>query len=82
VKARIRERGVDTVGGYALKLFGRVPAEGDTVSDGQFTFLVRQMKRRRIVVLHVTRRREDGSGREGMQEDPEGRDGRPPGAFP
>ena len=80
VRGRIREKGVDTVGGYVLKLFGRVPAEGDTISDGQFTFTVRQMKRRRILVLHVTRRREENDGGE-AQEGPEERHGRPPGAF-
>ncbi len=64
VRARIKEREVDSVGGYVLKLMGRVPVEGDSVSDGRFDFTVRRMKGRRILVLVVQRRQEvrDGSG--------------------
>lgn len=81
VRGRIREAGVDTIGGYVLKLFGRVPAEGDTVSDGQFVFTVRQMKRRRILVLHVGRRRGmEEPPNERPDEGPEERHDRPPGA--
>jgi CBS domain containing-hemolysin-like protein len=56
VRARFKEREVDTVGGYVLKLLGRVPVEGDSVSDGRFDFTVRRMKGRRILVLVVARR--------------------------
>lgn len=56
VRARIKDPEVDTIGGYVLRLFGRVPAEGDSVSDDQFTFTVRRMRRRRILVLLVQRR--------------------------
>ncbi len=56
VRGRIKEPDVDTVGGYVLKRFDRVPSEGDSVSDGQFTFTVRRMKGQRILVLLVERR--------------------------
>jgi putative hemolysin len=79
VRGRLKEPEVDTVGGYVLKLFGRVPAEGDTVSDNQFAFLVKHMKRRRILVLHVTRRKQDSEADDGRRDGPEGRQSPPPG---
>lgn len=57
-RARLRSEDVDTIGGYVLKLFDRVPSEGDSVIDDQFVFTVRRMRRRRILVLLVRRRRE------------------------
>lgn len=62
VRARIRDPQVDTVGGYVLKLFDRIPAEGDSVSDENFIFTVRRMKGRRILVLVVERRRAEAPG--------------------
>ncbi|HET6373565.1 MAG TPA: hemolysin family protein [Candidatus Polarisedimenticolia bacterium] len=61
VRGRIKDPAVDTVGGYVLKLFDRVPAEGDSVSDDQFVFTVRRMKGRRILVLLVERQAEKSS---------------------
>ena len=52
-RVRIKDPEVDTVGGYVLKLFDRVPAEGDTVQDDNLTFTVSRMKWRRIIVLLV-----------------------------
>jgi len=54
-RARIKDPEVDTLGGYVLKLFDRVPAEGDSISDDRFTFTVRRMKGHRILVLVVER---------------------------
>ncbi len=71
VRGRIKDPEVDTVGGYVLKLFDRVPAEGDSVSDGQFNFTVRRMKGRRILVLLVERR---GAGDVSAGEGGEGGD--------
>ncbi|HET9481547.1 MAG TPA: hemolysin family protein [Candidatus Polarisedimenticolia bacterium] len=68
VRSRIKDPEVDTVGGYVLKLFDRVPSEDDSVSDEQFTFTVRRMKGRRILVLLVARRGVSESAREGSPE--------------
>jgi len=56
-KLRARARGgpYDTLGGYVLKLLGRVPVEGDRVSDGQFVFTVLRMQSRRILELAIGR---------------------------
>ncbi|HZI93653.1 MAG TPA: hemolysin family protein [Patescibacteria group bacterium] len=62
VRTRIKDPEVDTIGGYVLKLFDRVPAEGDSVSDDIFIFTVRRMKGRRIMVLMVQRRSGAASG--------------------
>ncbi|HEY3175298.1 MAG TPA: hemolysin family protein [Candidatus Polarisedimenticolia bacterium] len=62
VRVRIKDPEVDTIGGYVLKLFDRVPAEGDSVSDDHFTFTVRRMKGRRIMVLLVERHPAAGAG--------------------
>jgi len=54
-RARARAGPFDTLGGYALKLFGRVPAEGESISDGQFTFTVARMGKRRIQEIMIER---------------------------
>ncbi|MBI3449114.1 MAG: HlyC/CorC family transporter [Acidobacteria bacterium] len=56
-KLRARARGgpYDTLGGYVLKLLGRVPVDGDRVSDGQFVFTVLRMRSRRILELAIER---------------------------
>src|SRR5262249_10269671 len=56
IRTRIKDPEVDTIGGYVLKLFGRVPVEGDGVSGEGLVFTVRRMKGRRILVLMVQRR--------------------------
>lgn len=53
VGAHIEEPGLDTIGGYVLKLFDRVPGEGQAVADGAFEFTVRRMRRHRIMSLEV-----------------------------
>ena len=53
-----------------LKLFDRVPAEGDTIQDDHFTFTVRRMKGRRILVLLVERRGAAEAIGPGMKDDP------------
>jgi len=78
VRTRIKDPEVDTIGGYVLKLFDRVPAEGDSVSDEHFSFTVRRMKGRRILVLLVARRTGTGGGDAGdTGHDKEGREGGP-----
>jgi magnesium and cobalt exporter, CNNM family len=60
VRTRIKDPAVATIGGYVLKLFDRVPAEGDSVSDESFIFTVRRMKGHRILVLMVKRKESAG----------------------
>ena len=69
-RVRIKDPEVDTVGGYVLKLFDRVPVEGDTVQDDHFTFTVRRMKGRRILVLLVERRGAAGAAGPDSKGDP------------
>jgi putative hemolysin len=54
-RARARAGPYDTIGGYVLKLLGRVPSEGDRVSDGQFVYTVLRLERRRLLELMVER---------------------------
>jgi magnesium and cobalt transporter len=54
-RARARSGPYDTIGGYVLKLLGRVPSEGDRVSDGQFVYTVLRLERRRLLELMVER---------------------------
>ena len=75
VRTRIKDPEVDTIGGYVLKLFDRVPAEGDSVSDEGFIFTVRRMKGRRIMVLMVQRRGAAGAAEAGGEGAP--KDGSP-----
>jgi len=44
---------VDTVGGLAFHLFGRMPREGESVSDGGCKFTIKKMKGARIQQLSV-----------------------------
>jgi CBS domain containing-hemolysin-like protein len=44
---------VDTVGGLVFHLFGRMPREGESVSDGGFKFTIRKMKGAKIQQLSV-----------------------------
>jgi len=75
VRTRIKDPEVDTIGGYVLKLFDRVPVEGDSVSDDHFVFTVRRMKGRRIMVLLVRRRHAGSSGTGGRREAGSGPEG-------
>jgi len=56
-KFKVRARGghYDTVGGYVLKLLGRVPSEGERISDGQFVYTVLRMERLRLLEIMVER---------------------------
>lgn len=54
-RARARAGPFDTLGGYVLKLLGRVPAEGDRVSDGQYAYTVLRMEKRRIQEVMIER---------------------------
>ena len=46
----------ETAGGFVMTLLGRVPAEGDTVSWGQFTFEILDMDGLRVDKIHVTKK--------------------------
>src|SRR5262249_5522909 len=57
----ISNEGFDTVGGWVLDLFGRVPHKGEKKDSGDVGVSVRRVQRTRVVEVLVTRR--DGSGR-------------------
>lgn len=46
----------DTVGGYVLHLFGRLPVKGDEVEDNGFVFRIEKMAKARIVRIKATRK--------------------------
>ncbi len=53
---------VDTVGGFVFHLFGKLPARGQAIDYGAFTFTVVEMKRARIWKVLVARREETPDG--------------------
>ncbi|HEV2290390.1 MAG TPA: hemolysin family protein [Gemmatimonadales bacterium] len=59
---------VDTVGGLALALFGRVPRPGEAIEADGFRIVAEQVARRRVLRVHVQRIRaeeaDEGGGRE------------------
>jgi len=46
----------DTVGGLVFHLFGKLPAEGEEVSAGKYTFSVEKIYKARILTIKVTKR--------------------------
>jgi putative hemolysin len=50
----ISSEGYDTVGGWVLDLFGRVPREGERVTRGDVTVMVEKVERTRVVEVLVT----------------------------
>ena len=44
----------DTVGGYVMSLFGRLPRRGETIDDGRYRWRVLRMVGRRIDAVEVT----------------------------
>jgi len=46
-------KGPDTLGGYVMDRFGRVPRAGDEIDDGQYRFTVLRMAGRRIGALRI-----------------------------
>jgi len=69
-KARARSGPYHTIGGYALKLLGHIPAEGDRVSDGQFVYTVLRMERRRILEMMMERIDQDEKKGPGLPPGP------------
>jgi len=43
----------DTIGGYVLDLFGRLPRTGETVEDGRFRYRVLRMSGRRVAAVEL-----------------------------
>ena len=46
----------DTLGGYVLHLFGKLPLRGDEVSDDHYSYKIEKMAKARIVRMKVTKR--------------------------
>ena len=46
----------DTAGGYIVHLFGELPAEGETVSAGGYTFTAEKIDKARIQTIRITNR--------------------------
>jgi putative hemolysin len=51
---RISKEAFDTVGGWVMDLFGRVPHRGDTTSTDEVTVAVEKVQRTRVVEVLVT----------------------------
>ncbi|MDD5722164.1 MAG: hemolysin family protein [Syntrophales bacterium] len=52
----------DTAGGFVFHLFGKLPAEGEAISVGSYTFTVETIDKARILSVRITKR-------EGPQDD-------------
>jgi putative hemolysin len=61
LRAKAKAGDYDTLGGYLLLLFGKVPRSGEAVSDKQFTYTVARMEKRRIIEVMIE---PSGSGQE------------------
>ncbi|MDZ4163972.1 MAG: hemolysin family protein [Smithellaceae bacterium] len=53
---------VETVGGFVFHLFGKLPARGQTINYGPYSFTVEEMKRARIWKVRVVRQEEASDG--------------------
>ena len=53
LETKLPEDSADTVGGYVLDLFGRLPRAGDAVADNHYRFAVIRMAGRRIASLEM-----------------------------
>ncbi len=56
---------VETVGGLTAWLLGRIPAEGDRARFGPYLFEVLKVRKKRVVLLEMTRLEEEGGGKGG-----------------
>ncbi len=54
--AALSSEDYDTVGGYVLHLFGRLPGKGDEVEDEAFVFRIEKMARARIIRIKVLKK--------------------------
>jgi putative hemolysin len=54
---KIRDEDYDTVGGWVLDLFGRVPGKAERLETADFTVTVEKVERTRVVEVLVTLRR-------------------------
>jgi len=65
--ADVPEGDYDTIGGFVISLFGRLPNEGEEVTFGQFSFKASDILGQRLLKIRVHERApdEDGPGRNG-----------------
>lgn len=59
--------GFDTVGGYIMYKLGRLPAEGETISEHDFSLTVLSVKERRVEQVKVSRRSPGSPSSVGVQ---------------
>jgi CBS domain containing-hemolysin-like protein len=52
----------DTLGGYVLHLFGKLPARGDEISDDQYQYKIEKMAQARIIRIRVTKLEKSDDG--------------------
>lgn len=65
---KLPEDEFETVGGFILGLFGRLPAEGDQVRFGNMMFTVLRLRRNRISRIRILKYEEDRSERGGHED--------------
>ncbi len=65
---RVPEDEFETIGGYVLGLFGRLPSEGDQVRSGNLLFTVLRLRRNRIVRIRILKYVEEPP-EEGKEDD-------------
>jgi CBS domain containing-hemolysin-like protein len=56
------EEEFETVGGFVLGLFGRLPAEGDQVRYGDLMFTVLRLRKNRIARIRVLKMMPENHG--------------------
>ena len=56
--ANVSSEDYDTIGGYILNLFGKLPVRGEEVEDGSFIFRIEKMAKARIVRIKAVRKEE------------------------
>lgn len=55
LEAELPEDEFDTIGGFVLHLFGKVPEKGEEVRSEGYTFRVNDVSRRRIIKVQITK---------------------------
>ena len=65
---KLPEHEFETVGGFVLGLFGRLPAEGDQVRFEDLLFTVLRLRKNRIARVRILKYVEDRSGREDQED--------------
>jgi putative hemolysin len=65
----IPEDEFETVGGFVLGLFGRLPAEGDQIRFNNLMFTVLRLRKNRIARVRILKLSSDSQGQENQERE-------------